>query len=233
MGVISVLSLVIDENSLDTVRRFAMGQVLDWVSQSGVVQGAIIGLVFAYLTAVLVLDTVARARTTTVNGWRAIRSAGRADNGPLVRAAMQKALPLVNVLEEAAYWTARTDSAGARLAGGREYRLRFAADGLPPNGAFWSLTATDAGGYMVGRRSGELGGRPSVDSHSGLATGADGSVVLLIGARRPDGTAPQNWLATPPGRFMLTLRVYLPGAAIVEGAYRVPPIERVRAGARS
>lgn len=180
MGVISVLSLVIDENSLDTVRRFAMGQVLDWVSQSGVVQGAIIGLVFAYLTAVLVLDTVARARTTTVNGWRAIRSAGRADNGPLVRAAMQKALPLVNVLEEAAYWTARTDSAGARLAGGREYRLRFAADGLPPNGAFWSLTATDTGGYMVGRRRRRLG-RPR---HRRAPAGRDRPAELAGDAAR-------------------------------------------------
>ncbi|MFT3889914.1 MAG: hypothetical protein QM713_17355 [Arachnia sp.] len=38
-----------------------------------------------------------------------------------------------------------------------------------------------------------------------------------------------NWLATPSGRFKLMLRVYLPGAAIVDGAYRVPPVVEERA----
>jgi hypothetical protein len=35
----------------------------------------------------------------------------------LVRAALQKALPVVNVFEEAAYWTATRDGTGKRLSG--------------------------------------------------------------------------------------------------------------------
>ena len=194
-----------------------------WVAQSGVVQGVIIGLTFAYLTTVLILNAVARTETKTVNGWSAIRRAGHPGTGLLVRAALQKALPVVNVFEEAAYWTATSDDAGRQLSGGRTYRLHFPAGQLPPNDAFWSLTATDTVGYLVSGPE----GRSSVDSHSGLLTNADGSVDILIQSRRPSGE-PQNWLATPPGRFKLMLRAYLPGAAVVDGDYEVPAVVEVR-----
>jgi hypothetical protein len=197
---------------------------LAWVAGSGVVQGVIMGLTFAYLTAVLVLNAVARTETTRVNGWSTIRKAGHPGNGLLVRAALQKVLPVVNVFEEAAYWTATTDAAGARLTGEHAYRLHFEADGLPPNDAFWSLTATDTGGYLVS----DSPGRSSVDSHSGLVTNADGSVDILLQPHQPSGAA-QNWLAIPPGRFKLMLRAYLPGVAIIDGDYEVPPVVRRKA----
>jgi hypothetical protein len=196
---------------------------LAWVSDSGVVQGVIIGLTFAFLTTILVLNAVARTETRTVNGWSAIRGAGHPGNGLLVRAALQKALPVVNVFEEAAYWTATSDDAGARLSGEHAYRLHFPVGQLPPNGAFWSLTATDTVGYMVPTPT----GRSSVNSHSDLLQNADGSVDILLRPHQPSG-APQSWLATPSGRFKVMLRVYLPGAAIVDGDYQVPPIVRVR-----
>ena len=200
-----------------------MSAFLTWVAQSGVVQGVIMGLTFAYLTTILVLNAIARAETTTVNGWSAIRNAGQPGNGILVRAALQKALPVVNVFEEAAYWTTTKDQNGAHLSGDHAYRLRFPAGQLPPNDAFWSLTATDTVGYQSGTSS----GRPSVDSHSGLVTNADGSVDIVLQADQPSGAAP-NWLSTPRGRFKLMLRVYLPGVAIVDGSYEVPPIVEVR-----
>jgi hypothetical protein len=196
---------------------------LAWVAHSGVVQGVIIGLTFAYLTTVLVLNAVARRETTTVNGWSAIHKAGHPDNGLIVSAALQKALPVANVFEEAAYWTTTTDAAGARLGGEHSYRLHFAAGELPPNDAFWSLTATDTGGYLVSGSD----GRASVDSHSGLVTNPDGSVDILLQPHQPSGAAP-NWLATPAGRFKLMLRAYLPGAAIIDGEYEVPPVIEVR-----
>jgi hypothetical protein len=196
---------------------------LAWVAGSGVVQGLIMGLTFAYLTTVLVLNAVARSETETVNGWSAIRRAGQPGNGLLVRAALQKALPVVNVFEEAAYWTATTDDQGNRLSGEHAYRLHFPAGQLPPNDAFWSLTATDAVGYMVNAPT----GRPSMNDHSGLVANADGSVDILLQPLRPSGAA-QNWVATPSGRFKLMLRAYLPGAAIVEGRYEVPPVVRVQ-----
>ncbi|MEO7015865.1 MAG: DUF1214 domain-containing protein [Leifsonia sp.] len=199
-----------------------MSGVLAWVAGSGVVQGVIIGLTFAYLTTVLVLNAVARTKTKTINGWSAIREAGHPGNGLFVRAALQKALPVVNVFEEAAYWTATSDDAGRRLSGERAYRVHFPAGQLPPTDAFWSLTATDTVGYMVDTPT----GRGTVNDHSGLVTNADGSVDILLRPEHPSGE-PQNWLATPPGRFKLMLRAYLPGAAIVDGGYEVPPVVEV------
>src|SRR5664279_3136987 len=120
-----------------------MSVIVSWVASSGVVQGVIIGATLAFLTTLLLLAAVARAETTTVNGWSSIRRAGQPGNGLLVRAALQKALPVVNVFEEAAYWTTSVDSAGMKLTGELTYRLHFPAGQLPPNDAFWSLTATD------------------------------------------------------------------------------------------
>jgi hypothetical protein len=196
--------------------------VLAWVASSGVVQGVIIGVTLAFLTTNLILDAVAKAETTTVNGWRSIRKAGQPGNGLLVRAALQKALPVVNVFEEAAYWTTDVDSAGTNLRGEHGYRLHFPPGGLPPNHAFWSLTATDTTGYMVASPA----GRSSVDDHSGLVTNPDGSVDILLQPQTPSGPE-QNWLPTPNGRFKLMLRAYLPGPEILDGGYQVPPVVKV------
>lgn len=199
-----------------------MSGILEWVAGSGVVQGVIIGLTFAYLTTVLLLNSVAKAETTTVNGWSAIRKAGQPGTGIVVRAALQKALPVVNVFEEAAYWTATVDAKKKPLSGAQAYRLHFEPGRLPPNEAFWSLTATDTGGYQVSTP----GGRASVDSHSGLVTNADGSVDILLQAAQPSGAA-INWLTTPRGRYKLLLRAYLPGVEVVSGAYQLPAVVEV------
>lgn len=185
-------------------------------------QGVIIGATLAFLTTILILDAVARGETRTVNGWRSIRKVGQPGNGLLVRAALQKALPVVNVFEEAAYWRSSVDGAGKKLSGEHIYHLHFPPGQLPPNDAFWSLTATDTVGYMVNHPS----GRSSVDDHSGLVTNSDGSVDILLQPHEPSGPA-QNWVPTPKGRFKLMLRAYLPGIAILDGNYQVPPIVEV------
>jgi hypothetical protein len=199
-----------------------MSGLLAWVASSGVVQGVIIGVALAFLTAILILDRVAKAETTTVNGWRSIPKAGQPGNGLLLRAALQKALPVVNVFEEAAYWTTSVDGAGNKLSGEHAYRLHFPPGRLPPNDAFWSLTATDTVGYMLSHPS----GRSSVDDHSDLVSNPDGSVDILLQPKAPSGQA-HNWLPTPNGRFNLMLRAYLPGAAILDGSYLVPPVAMV------
>jgi hypothetical protein len=187
------------------------------------VQGVIVGATLAFLTTVLILNAVAKERTNVVNGWKEIREAGRPSNGVLVRAALQKALPVVNVFEEAAYWTTDVDGSGRRLSGGRAYSLHFPPGQLPPNRAFWSLTATDTTGYMVSNPA----GRSSVDSHTSLVMNADGSADILLRAQvLPDRH--DNWLPVPSGRFKLTLRAYLPGEAITNGSYRLPPVIEAR-----
>jgi len=200
-----------------------MASFLAWVAHSGVVQGAIIGVTLAFLTAILIINAVVRAVTTTVNGWSAIRECGQPGNGVLVRAACAKALPVVNVFEEAAYWTTSMDGSGQMLSGRHEYVLRFPAGQLPPNDAFWALTVTDVVGYMVNNPI----NRSSIDDRSDLVKSADGSVDIYLQQNAPNGHE-QNWLPTPAGKFKLMLRAYLPGAAILDGTYQVPQVVRAQ-----
>lgn len=200
-----------------------MASVLAWVSSSGVVQGVIIGATLAFLTAVLVMNAVARTITTTVNGWSSIRKCGQPGNGILVRAACAKILPAVNVFEEAAYWTTTRDGSGRTLSGRHEYVLNFPEGQLPPNDAFWSLTMTDVVGYMVNNPI----TRSSFDDRSNLTKNADGSIDIYLQPMAPRGHE-ENWLPTPSGNFKLMLRAYLPGAAILNGTYRVPQVVKVQ-----
>ncbi|TAM67051.1 MAG: DUF1214 domain-containing protein [Microbacteriaceae bacterium] len=169
------------------------------------------------------MNAVARAITTTVNGWSSIPSCGQPGNGILIRAACAKALPVVNVFEEAAYWTTTADSSGQALNGRHEYVLRFPAGQLPPNDAFWSLTVTDVVGYMVNNPI----NRSSFDDRSHLAKNVDGSIDIYLQRTAPTGHE-QNWLPAPSGKFKLMLRAYLPGAEILNGTYRVPPVVRAK-----
>jgi hypothetical protein len=186
------------------------------------VQGIIIGAVLAFLTATLMMNAALKSITTTVNGWSTTMKAGQPGNGILLRAAFARTLPAVNVVQEAAYWTTTSDSAGGKLNGQRNYVLHFPAGQLPPNGAFWSLTMTDVAGFMESNPI----NRYSVGSQSGLAPNADGSIDIYLQRTAPAGHD-ANWLPAPAGNFKLMLRAYLPGPAILDGAYHAPPVKRV------
>jgi hypothetical protein len=188
-----------------------------------IVQAIIVGAVLAYLTANVLMNAAMKAVTTTVNGWSTTLKAGQPGNGILLRAAFAKVLPAVNVVQEAAYWTTTVDGAGRRLNGQREYTLHFPAGQLPPNDAFWSLTMTDVVGFMV-RNPIE---RYSVGGRSGLVANADSSIDIYLQRAAPTGHE-SNWLPTPAGKFKLMLRAYMPGRAVLDGEYHVPPVMEVR-----
>ena len=200
-----------------------MTNFLTTLSVSHVAQAIIVGTVLAFLTAQVLMNAAMKAVTTTVNGWSATTKAGQPGNGLMLRAACARTLPAVNVAQEAMYWTTTRDGAGRRLNGQHEYVLTFPAGQLPPNEAFWSLTLTDVAGYMVKNSI----NRSSVGSRSGLAPNADGSIDIYLQHTAPAGHE-SNWLPTPAGALKLMLRAYLPGRAILDGDYHVPPVKRVR-----
>jgi hypothetical protein len=184
-----------------------------------VVGGALVGAVLALVTALLLITVEVHAMQATADGWSVTMTCGKAGNGILTRAACAQAYFAVNLPEEAVYYTATVDGAGQTLTGRQAYLLHFPAGGLPPNNAFWSLTMTVAPGYLVANPF----HRYSVGDRSGLAPNADGSIDIAIQATAPAGHE-ANWLPAPSGDFKLWLRVYQPGAAILSGAYRVPPV---------
>ena len=190
---------------------------------SGVVQGIIIGGVFAFITSMIIMNAEVKAITTTVNGWSTIMKCGQPGNGILVRAACAKVLPATNVVQEAAYWTTKNDITGSGLSGQHHYVQHFPAGQLPPNNAFWSLTVTDVRGYMMSNPI----NRYSLGDRSGLAPNSDGSIDIYIQNTNPAGHE-SNWLPAPAGSFKLTLRAYLPGKAILDGEYHLPPVIKVK-----
>jgi hypothetical protein len=200
-----------------------MSNILTTLSASHAVQGIIVGAVLAFLTAQVMMNVAVRAMTTTVNGWSTTMKAGQPGNGLLVRAAFARILPAVNVVQEAAYWTTTRDSSGQTLRGQHAYVLHFPEGQLPPNDAFWSLTMTDVVGYMVRNPI----DRYSVGSRSGLEPNADGSIDIYIQSTAPSGHE-SNWLPAPSGNFKLMLRAYVPGRAVLDGEYHVPPVRKAQ-----
>lgn len=197
--------------------------LLDWIPQflyrrnivSDIVQGIIVGGVLAFITFQILTNTAG----TMVNGWSLISGCGEPGNGLILQAACAKTLPAVNVPQEAMYWTAKVDGRGQTLSGAYNYILHFPAGQLPPNNAFWSLTLGDAKNHFVPNPL----NRYSVSDRSGLTQNPDGSTDIYIQNTAPAGHE-SNWLPAPTGNFILWLRVYLPGAAILSGSYKVPPV---------
>lgn len=202
--------------------REGMTHLLTTLSVSHAIQGVIVGAVLAFITANLIMSAVLRSVTTTINGWSTTTRCGQPGNGVVLRAACARTLPAVNLVQEAAYWTTTVDSTGQRLNGEHEYVLRFPPGQLPPNDAFWSLTMTDVAGFMVGNPIDRYG----LGSRSGLTASADGSIEIYLQRSAPEGHE-SNWLPAAAGNFKLTLRAYLPGRAVLDGTYRVPPVERM------
>ena len=186
---------------------------------SDVVQGIIIGGVLAFITAQIIMN----AYVTTVNGRTTIFGCGEPGNDMLLQAACANKLPAVNVPQEAVYWTTTKDGADHKLNGQHDYILHFPAGGLPPNNEFWSLTMGDAQNHFVPNPI----NRYSVSDRSGLVPSADGSIDIYIQNAAPAGYE-SNWLHAPVGNFILWLRVYMPGAAILDGEYKVPLVVEVK-----
>lgn len=183
-------------------------------------QGMVVGAVLGFITARI----LARLWAVKVNGWTTMFGSGVPGTGMLFRAASaQVFLGPVNVPQEAMYWTTSKDGAGRALSGQRDYLMHFPPGGLPPNDAFWSLTMGDAKNRFVANRI----DRYSVSDRSGLVPNADGSTDIYVQNAAPAGHE-SNWLPAPAGDFKLWLRVYLPGAAILDGTYKVPPIVGVK-----
>jgi hypothetical protein len=184
------------------------------------VQGIIAGFVLAFIT----FQILAHTYLTKVNGWTTMYGCGQPGNGILLRAACADAFPgPINVPQEAMYWTTRKDGAGRRLSGAHDYILHFPPGGLPPNNAFWSLTMGDARNHFVPNPI----NRYSVSDRSALVPNTNGSVDIYIQNAAPVDKD-SNWLPAPSGNFILWLRVYLPGKAVLDGQYKVPPVVETR-----
>lgn len=200
--------------SYAVIKRFLAADSL--TLRNALIQGFFVGFGLALVT----IEIVARIKLARINGWVTSFGCGLPGNGMFTRAAHTRIFPgPINLPQEAIYWRTNVDGAGDTLSGKHDYIMHFPPEGFPPNDAFWSLTMADPKERFVANPL----NRYLVGDRSGLVANADGSVDVYIQTSAPAGHE-SNWLPAPSGNFRLWLRAYMPGAAVLEGKYAVPPV---------
>jgi len=183
-----------------------------------VIAGAILGLGSALWMAGLWPDRSKMAfGDIDVHGWRSDFAIGSEAADPYTRLRVARHGLLALAQTEAVYFTRAVDDAGAPLSEGCTYRL----SGGPMPAGWWSVTLYDGQSMLPANTDNAL----SIDG--GRAGGGAWSAV--IAPRRPADEG--MWISSRgAGRFDLTLRLYMPEAALIaapQTALDPPRVERV------
>ncbi|MEZ5315848.1 MAG: DUF1214 domain-containing protein [Vicinamibacterales bacterium] len=171
--------------------------------------------------AIVTVEILARVTMVRVNGWVTAFGCGLPDTacsrGPRTPASSRPdQLPQEAILEDEA-WTARA----SRFSGAHDYVMHFPPGGLPPSGAFWSLTMADATERFVANpisQPSSATARASWPTRTAQWTSTCGTRPRQ--GMRPTG-CPRRQAGSGSGCG------HLPGAAILDGTYTVPPVVRV------
>ena len=129
-----------------------------------------------------------------------------------------------NLPADAIYPHAVVDSEGQPLNGANRYTMRFAKGQLPPVKAFWSITTYNEKQTFIQNPI----NRYAIGDRDKLKFDPDGSLTLYFQKDSPGQDKESNWLPTPEGSFNLFMRLYWPDQAIVDGTWKMPPVERVK-----
>lgn len=185
--------------------------------------GAVIGGVLLGFGSALWLAGLWPQRSTMtfgdvdVGGWRSDFAIGSKAADPYTRARVARHGLLALAKTEAVYFTRATDDTGAPLREACSYRL---SGGQMPAG-WWSVTLYDRQSMLPANTDGAL----SIDAER--AGGGAWSAVIAP-ARPADGGL---WISSRgAGSFDLTLRLYMPSAALLSApdtALTPPRIERI------
>lgn len=159
----------------------------------------------------------------SVNGWTVITDLIGVYGNAYFRRAVVTLVGLgANPPEDAVYPLLTADADGDPVTGDTDYVLHFDADGLPPAGAFWSVTMYDDEGFQVAN---ELD-RFAIGDRDALTYNADGSLDLYIQHVNPGAERQSNWLPAPRGPLGITMRLYAPRRALLDGVWAPPPLRK-------
>ena len=190
------------------------------ILRNAIIQGALIGFGLAFVSA----QVYARIKAKKVNGWITMYGLGEPGNGMFLRAAHAQLFP--GPVNTAARGDVLVDEFRRRRPCAlRGARLRHA---LPAG-----RTPAEQGLLVDydGRCAKSLCGESAqpLQRQRSLRPGAETPMARLtftIQNSAPAGHE-SNWLPAPSGNFILWLRVYIPGEAVLKGEYIVPPVVEV------
>jgi len=171
------------------------------------------------------LETLVVSSSSTTPGWVGFnRILGRYGTNYNARAAVARLAIGANPPEDAVYISSTADSAGRPLNGSNRYRMHFEKANLPVVRAFWSVTAYDQGGYFIANPI----NRYAIGDRDALKFNPDGSRDLYMQSKSPGPDRESNWLPSGAASFNLTIRLYWPGDAIINGTWHPPALERLQ-----
>jgi hypothetical protein len=186
-----------------------------------------VALAAAPATAQKLMIEQGRGMATIENGWQMnLDTIGVYGNNYVKRAIVARSALGANVPDDAIYPFNLYDDTKKPLDGAHAYTMHFAAGAYPPAKAFWSITLYDNAGYPVANQL----DRYTLSSWMPLVKNADGSLDLYFQSSDPGAAKDANWLPTPPGPFNLTMRLYVPGEAVLYGQWAPPLVIRRNAG---
>lgn len=128
---------------------------------------------------------------------------------------------------EAVYPTYFVDDEGDPLnAAEHSYVMKFAANGLPPAKAFWSLSMYDGPTQLFIENPLD---RYLVNSAmiEEFVFEDDGSLLISVQKGSPGADREANWLPAPDGPFYLALRLYLPEQRVLDGEWTAPALYNI------
>jgi hypothetical protein len=100
--------------------------------------------------------------------------------------------------------------------------LHFAADEIPPVGAYWSVTLYDKKGFPVPNAL----NRGAIAGWMDLFYNDDGSLDLYIQPHSPGADKESNWLPSPADEaWNLTQRLYAPLPDALVGTWKPPALQ--------
>jgi hypothetical protein len=163
------------------------------------------------------LQAAAKTAGKPVNGWNIVpMTIGRFGTDYGLRAVVALIGLGANLAEDAIYPNAFVD-------GANRYVVHFDKGQTPPANAFWSLTMYDAQSFMVQNPI----NRYDIASWMPLKYNKDGSLDVYIQTDSPGKNKEANWLPAAAGDFSITMRVYWPKPAMLDGSWTPPPLKRV------
>lgn len=160
-----------------------------------------------------------------VNGWSMYSTPiGTYGTDYLKRALMAYMALGAGLVEDAIQPTALTMADGSPFDAESKYELRFPQTGLPPARASWSLTLYDDRELLADNPI----GRYSISNRDPLRFDSGGSLMLYVQRESPGRDKEDNWLPTPKrGSFTLTMRLYWPEPAALNGTWAPPLVKWV------
>ena len=167
------------------------------------------------------IERLVTAAAATKPGWGAFQlTMGRYGTDYMRRAAVARLAVGANPPEDAVYVSSTADAQGRPLTGSTRYRMHVEKSELPPVEAFWSITAYDQDGYFIANPI----DRYAIGDRDPLRFNPDGSLDLYIQGESPGQEHQLNWLPSGDGPFSLTIRLYWPKEAILNGMWHPPAL---------